>query len=100
MGQEKGVGMNDELPMEIPEVLSPRLQWMRDHRVKLERRAAKEHDYTNSGTPEQWWTAVAYIEGGGGSGYSVKTLTECNGLTETEALQKLATNQGWKLWNQ
>jgi hypothetical protein len=69
--------MTDEL-FQIPETLSPRLRWMREHDIRIHRDSEEPHEFTA-------WTLPDV------SGY---------GATEDEALADLARKLNVKLWNE
>jgi len=70
--------MNDNL-FDVPEQLSPKLQWMKAHNV-----TTQKHEGDNIANGTQWEARVP------------------NGIgdTEDEAIVELAKANNWKLWNE
>lgn len=71
--------------LDVPEVLSPKLKWMRKHNIETGELKDDSGDK---------WTAWLQPEGGG-----VPSIF-CNGQTEEEALVTLAMELGIKDWRQ
>lgn len=76
--------MSDEL-FEVPEQLSPRLKWMREHAIKV-------YKSDVSDALEPWIADSSRALKAGTSAFS--------GATEDEAIVELAKANGWKLWNE
>lgn len=68
---------------DIPETLSPRLKWMREHSMATELIADK------------WLAEVAHYQDG-----ILVFLDRANGDTEDEAIVALAKKLNLKLWNE
>ena len=80
-----------EMLFDVPEQLSPRLAWMREHGVTLRAtgyNGTSEDADDCDGEPEPFY---ATVNGG-------ERRFDCaGGQTENEALVKLAQKKGWKL---
>ncbi len=81
--------MNDSL-FEIPEQLSPRLAWMREHGVTT-RHCPGEWTCEFTGTEGPCWIASDDFS---------DPLNFTSGDTEDEAIVALAKENGWPLWNE
>jgi hypothetical protein len=78
--------MQDTL-FDIPETLSPRLIWMREHGIAT---------FSHAPDADGEWTAQKYHVGESG----LKFLLRRTKPTEEEALTALALAAGIKLWNE
>ena len=85
--------MSDLFPIE--ETLSPRLKWMRQHKIEvvdsgLDHEPGEKCAHTGNRLYRYW----AVIEG------TVSELEEAGGDTEDEAIVNLAKKLNLKLWNE
>ena len=82
-----------EMLFDVPEQLSPRLAWIREHEITLRATGYNGHpddgeDDCNS-EPEPFYATVN----------DAAKMSDCaGGQTKNEALAKLAQKKGWKLW--
>ena len=87
------MSVDDGTLFDVPEQLSPRLAWMREHGVTLRATGYNGHpddaDDICNAEPEPFYATV----------YGGERRSDCaGGQTENEALAKLAQKKGWKLW--
>lgn len=83
--------MTEQLLLDVPQQLSPRLAWMRDHGVTTRK---LPDEWSNSECPEtgEWISTWQATEEDSKGWYG--------GDTEDEAIVALAKAKGLKLWNE